>query len=57
MQFEIEIIDNNNETFLREMMYEAIYIPENEKPLPLSIIEDPLILKYIDKWGKKVISA
>ena len=53
MQFEIEIIDNSNETFLREMIYEAIYVPGNEKPLPYSIIEEPLISKYIDKWGRK----
>jgi len=53
MQLETEIIDKNNDTFLREMMYEAIYVPENEKSLPLSTLENPLISKYIDTWGRK----
>ena len=34
-------------------MYDAIYVPENENPLPLSIIENPLISKYIEEWGRK----
>lgn len=40
-------------SFLREMLYEAIFIPEGEeKPHP-SIIDNPDIYKYLSGWMKK----
>ena len=53
MQFETELAGSQNTAFLREMLYEAIYVPEEKKPLPLSILDNPLISKYIDNWGRK----
>ncbi len=39
--------------FLREMLYEAIFIPEGEeKPHP-SIIDNPDIYKYLSGWMKE----
>lgn len=39
--------------FLREMLYEAIYVSvESEKP-PESIISSPQFLKYCDNFGRK----
>ncbi len=44
---------NKSETgFLREMLYEAIFIPEGSPPLPKSIVEEPALRKYFADWGK-----
>jgi [ribosomal protein S18]-alanine N-acetyltransferase len=45
-------IQESDYPFLREMLYEAIYIPEGEKPLPNSTIDTPELSKYIDNWGR-----
>jgi [ribosomal protein S18]-alanine N-acetyltransferase len=45
-------IQESDYPFLREMLYEAIYIPEGEKPLPNSIIDTPELSKYIDNWNR-----
>ncbi len=36
--------------FMREMLYEAIFIPEGKSRPPFSIIDDPAIYKYISGW-------
>lgn len=38
--------------FMREMLYESIFIPEGEDRPPFSIIDDPAIYKYINGWMK-----
>jgi ribosomal-protein-alanine N-acetyltransferase len=38
--------------FLREMLYEAVYIPEGKERPPFSIVERPEIAKYIDGFGR-----
>ena len=40
--------------FLKEMLYEAIFIPEGHEPLPKSILEDESLSKYFINWGKDV---
>lgn len=50
--FEIREIRPDEYAFLREMLYEAIYFPdESEKP-PRSIIDEPHLAKYIDGFGR-----
>jgi [ribosomal protein S18]-alanine N-acetyltransferase len=46
------LIDKNDYLFLREMLYDAIFIPEGEKPFPKSIIDLPEISKYLDNWNE-----
>ena len=42
-----------NETwFLKEMLYEALFIPECQPKLPKTIVDDPALSKYIENWGK-----
>lgn len=38
--------------FLREMIYEAMYIPEDEVHPPREIVDQPPIRKYVAGWGK-----
>ncbi len=41
----------NDYHFLREMLYEALFVPEGEKPFPKSILDLPEISKYIENWA------
>ena len=38
--------------FLKEMQYEALYVPEGGEPFPKTIVEDPGIAKYYENWGR-----
>ncbi len=49
-QLEFKKIDNKNIGFLREMLFEALFVPEDKKPFPKSIIDSPEISKYIKNW-------
>ena len=44
-------INANDYSFLREMLYEALFLPEGEEPFDKSILDSPHISKYIDNWG------
>lgn len=41
-----------DESFLWEMLYEAVYVPENEQRPPRSIIHKPELAKYVQAWGQ-----
>ena len=41
----------NDYHFLREMLYEALFVAEGEKPLPKSTLDLPEISKYIENWA------
>jgi [ribosomal protein S18]-alanine N-acetyltransferase len=53
MSEDIRLIHQRDYSFLRKMLYEAIFVPRGEKPLPETIIDLPEIAKYIDNWGRK----
>ncbi len=42
----------NDEAFLWQMLYEAIYIPQGSAPLPREIIKEPALSKYVAGWGQ-----
>jgi ribosomal protein S18 acetylase RimI-like enzyme len=44
--------DTKDYPFLRQMLYEAIFIPEGETKPPLSILDAPEINKYVSGWKK-----
>ena len=41
-----------DEEFLWQILYEAIYIPPEEDPPPVSILSDPEIARYLIDWGR-----
>ena len=51
MSESFRLIDKTDYPFLREMLYEAIFVPEGENPFPKTIVDLPEIAKYIDNWG------
>lgn len=48
----IRKIKRSETDFLGDMLYEAIFIPEGHEALPIAIIKDKALSKYIDHWGK-----
>ncbi|OWR29896.1 histone acetyltransferase [Saccharibacillus sp. O23] len=38
--------------FVREMLYESLYVGEGEEPFGREILDDPAIGKYADGWGR-----
>lgn len=53
MQIILKAISYENDHFLKDIFYDAIFIPPSEKPLPRSIIYHPDLTKYYMNWGKK----
>lgn len=45
-------IRNDDYHLLREMFYEAIFVPEGVKPYPETIIDLPELSKYFENWGE-----
>ena len=52
MNIQIRLLNKNEHSFLKEMFYQAFYIPEDEDPLPKDIILSHQLPKYIEKVGK-----
>ena len=48
----IRPIQDNEIDFLADMLYEAIFVPEGQEPLPKEIIKDKSLSKYYENWGK-----
>jgi [ribosomal protein S18]-alanine N-acetyltransferase len=46
-------IQPEDKEFLREMLFQAIFVLPGEGPYDRSILELPAISKYIDNWGRK----
>lgn len=45
-------INSEEVSILKEMLYEAIFQPDEINLLPREIIEQPELSIYIDNWGK-----
>ena len=51
---QIRILKNSEISFLKEMLYEAIFIPEGMQKPPKSIINDQSLAHYYENWGKDI---
>ncbi len=50
--FLVRPLNKNDEPFLWEMLYQAIYVPEGQPLPPRSIIHQPELAKYVEHWGQ-----
>jgi ribosomal protein S18 acetylase RimI-like enzyme len=50
--FSIQPLEAQDEPFLWEMLYQAIYVPEGRPRPPRSILEAPELAQYAQQWGK-----
>src|SRR5688572_13289258 len=48
----IRPISPEDEPFLWEMLYQAIFVPEGSPALPREIINSPELARYVADWGK-----
>lgn len=53
MQYTVRPIRKDDITFLWEMLYESLFVPEGQEPFSKDIIKDPFISKYVDGWGQE----
>jgi ribosomal protein S18 acetylase RimI-like enzyme len=47
----IQSLKDEDEPFLWEMLYQALYLPEGQAPLPREVIYLPELARYVQKWG------
>ncbi len=52
MDFLIRSLTLEDEPFLWEMLYQAIYLPEGVAPFPREILQQPDIRRYVQDWGR-----
>jgi ribosomal protein S18 acetylase RimI-like enzyme len=48
----IRELKNNEVYILEDMLYEAIYQPDESKPISREVINQPNLRAYIDSWGQ-----
>ena len=51
-EYFIRPIASDDEPFLWEMLYQAIYVPEGSPPFPREILNQPEIRRYVENWGR-----
>ncbi|MGJ5627990.1 GNAT family N-acetyltransferase [Nostoc sp. CALU 1950] len=47
----IQALKEEDEPFLWEMLYQALYLPEGQAPLPREVIYLPELARYVQDWG------
>ena len=50
--FYIRPIEDGDETFLWEMLYQALYVPEGVAPIPREVLAQPELAHYVSEWGQ-----
>ncbi len=53
MNYKLRTAEPTDETFLREMLYLAIFVPPGESRPPRSVLQEPTIARYVDFWGTR----
>lgn len=43
----------SDQTFLREMLYQSLYVPDGGTPFERSILDQPDIARYVEEWGRE----
>ena len=52
MNYTIREINKNEYNLLNDFLYEAIFIPQGVEPPPKSIIQNPELQIYVEKFGQ-----
>src|SRR5262245_12048406 len=52
MRYRIRPLTNEDEPFLWEMLYQALYVPAGKPPFPPEIVRQPEISPYVAGWGR-----
>lgn len=46
------IVEPTDERILREMLYEAVFVPPGATPPPRAIVMEPELRRYVNGWGR-----
>ncbi len=49
----IKVASREDEPFLCEMLYEALFVPPGDEPFPRSVLRDPSIRQYFEGFGRE----
>ncbi len=52
MEISVRVATAADVGFLRDMLFEALYVPPGSEPLPRSMIERPELAHYVDGFGR-----
>lgn len=52
MLYKIRPLNSADESFLWEMLYQALYVPPGAPPFPPEIVQQPEISRYVAGWGR-----
>ncbi|RJE90297.1 GNAT family N-acetyltransferase [Paenibacillus sp. 1011MAR3C5] len=52
MNYTLHKATQEDTSFLWDMLFESLYIPEGQKPFNRSILEEPFMAKYVEGWGR-----
>lgn len=53
MNIKYRQINQEEYLFLKEMLYEALFVPPGKPKFPKSILEEPDIIKYVNNWNQQ----
>ena len=48
----LQLLQDSDEPFLWEMLYQALYVPEGQPPFAREILSEPDIACYVKGWGR-----
>lgn len=51
--FLIRPLTPGDESFLWEMLYHAVHVPQGQVPPPRSIVKEPKLAHYVRDWGQR----
>jgi GNAT superfamily N-acetyltransferase len=51
-EIDLRPITPSDQTFLWEMLYQALYVPPGKPPFPRAILDEPDIACYVQDWGR-----
>ncbi len=52
MAWIIQALKQKDEAFLWEMLYQALYLPKDQAPLPREVVHVPELARYVQDWGR-----
>ncbi len=50
--YSIRRLTPSEQPFLREMLYQSLYVPEGGEPFPREVLSRPEVLRYVEGWGR-----
>jgi RimJ/RimL family protein N-acetyltransferase len=51
--YTIRPITDQDIPLLWEMLYESLYVPEDQEPFSRNVIKEPFLSKYVEDWGRE----